>query len=80
MSTRYSLDRESFEALLANAFAVQKSGLDRRSLSTLVEIQQFITSDQFDFDEEMRMVANHVLKLSNVIVVLECLEYISCKS
>jgi hypothetical protein len=65
MSTRYSLDRESFEALLANAFAVQKSGLDRRSLSTLVEIQQFITSDQFDFDEEMRMVANHVLKLSN---------------
>ncbi|HMK24235.1 MAG TPA: GAF domain-containing protein [Terriglobales bacterium] len=64
MSTRYSLDRESFEALLANAFAVQKSGLDKESLSALVEIQQFIAGDRFDFDEEMRMVADRLLTLS----------------
>ncbi|HMK22185.1 MAG TPA: GAF domain-containing protein, partial [Terriglobales bacterium] len=65
MNTRYSLDRESFEALLADAFAVQESGLDSESLSTLVEIQHFIASAQFDFNEEMRIVVDRVLKLSS---------------
>lgn len=64
MVTHHRLDRESFDALLADAFAVQQSGLDRQSLTSLVEIQQFIASDEFDFDEEMRVVADRVLKLS----------------
>ena len=64
MSTHYRLDRESFEALLANVFAVQESGLDEQSLASLVEIQQFIASEKFDFNDEMRMVAERVLKLS----------------
>lgn len=65
MSTCYHIDRESFEALLANAFAVQQSGLDKQSLASFVEIQQFIASERFDFDEEMWMVADRVFKLSN---------------
>ena len=65
MSTRYHIDPESFEALLADACAVQKSGLDKQSLADLVEIQQFIASERFDFDNEMQMVVDRVLKVSN---------------
>ena len=60
----YRIDRELFEALLANAFTVQQSGLDRQSLASLVEIQQFIASEGFDFNEEMRMVVDRVLNVS----------------
>ena len=64
MSTRYHIDPESFEALLTDACAVQKSGLDKQSLADLVEIQQFIASERFDFDNEMQMVVDRVLKVS----------------
>ena len=60
-----SVDREAFEALLANAFAVQQSGLDGEALSSLVEIQQFIASEKFDLNEAMRMISNRTLNLSN---------------
>jgi len=64
MSTRYHIDPESFEALLTDACAVQKSGLDKQSLADLVEIQQFIASERFDFDNGMQMVVDRVLKVS----------------
>lgn len=65
MSTHYSLDRESFENFLANAVAVQKSGLDTRSLSAIIEIQQFMACDEFDLDRLMQMIADRVLQLFN---------------
>jgi hypothetical protein len=42
MNSNTSLDRESFQMFLANAFEVHKSGLDPKSLSALVEVQRFI--------------------------------------
>lgn len=65
MSARPSLDRNSFETLLANAYAVQTSGLDTRSLSALIEIQRFVTSDSFQIDRAMLMLAEGALQVAS---------------
>jgi hypothetical protein len=65
MSARPSLDRDSFQTFLANAYAVQTSGLDTRSLSALIEMQRFIRGDEFDLDRAMLMMAEHALKVCN---------------
>ncbi|HTT19337.1 MAG TPA: GAF domain-containing protein [Candidatus Sulfotelmatobacter sp.] len=64
MSKRYSVDAEVFQTFLANAFAVQESGLDRRSLSALIEIQRFIASREFDLDETMRMIVEGATRVA----------------
>ena len=75
MSARPSLDRDSFQAFLANAYAVQTSGLDTRSLAALIEMKRFIRGDEFDLDRAMLMMAEHALKVSNAsgvaVAVLE---------
>lgn len=58
-----SVDQKSFQTFLANAFAVQESGLDSHSLSALIEIQRFMTSDDFDLDRAMQMVADRTLEV-----------------
>ena len=65
MSARPSLDRDSFQTLLANAYALQTSGLDTQSLSDLIEMQRFISGDGFELDRAMRMLAQNALKLCN---------------
>jgi hypothetical protein len=65
MSHRQSLDLEVFQTFLANAFAVQESGLDRRSLSALIEIQRFIGGDDFKLDSAMTMIADRALGVSH---------------
>ena len=65
MSARYSLDRESLQLFLANAFAVQNCGLDRESLCSLIELQRFTTTDDFDRDRALQMVADRALTVSN---------------
>ena len=73
MKTRYSIDRESFQVFLANAFAVQESGLDPQSLSALIEVQGFMTSEEFDLDRAMQMIAELALgvcRASGVAVAL----------
>lgn len=64
MSTHYNVDRESFQTFLANAFALQDSGLDPQSLAALVEIQGFLTSDEFDLKRAMQMIAERALEVS----------------
>ena len=64
MSTRYRVDVEVFQTFLANAFAVQESGLDRRSLSAVIEIQRFIAGDELDLDAAMQIIADHALRVS----------------
>ena len=39
MSAHPSLDRESFQTLLASAFAAQESGMNKQSFSVLIELQ-----------------------------------------
>ena len=73
MKTRYSIDQESFQIFLANAFAVQESGLDSESLSALIEIQRFMASEEFDLNRAMQMIAERVLgvcRASGVAVAL----------
>jgi hypothetical protein len=65
MSARPSPDRDSFQIFLANAYAMQTSGLDTRSRSALIEMQRFIRGDEFDLDRAMLMMAEHALKVCN---------------
>jgi hypothetical protein len=65
MSTHSSLDRASFEKFLASAVAVQKSGLDSRSLSSLVELHRLIATGEPDLDRAMHLVADHARNVAN---------------
>ena len=65
MNARYSLDPDDFQLFLANAFAVQKSGLDRESLCALIELERFIITGDFDEDRALQMVADRALKVAN---------------
>jgi hypothetical protein len=65
MKTRYSIDQASFQIFLDNAIAVQESGLDPQSLSALIEIQRFVTSDEFELDRAMHMIAERALVVSH---------------
>ena len=65
MSVHSNLDRDAFQSFLANAYAMETSGLDTRSLSALVEMQQFITGDEFELHRAMLMMAEHVVKVCN---------------
>jgi hypothetical protein len=58
MNSHSSLDREAFQKLLANAFAVQDSGLDSQSLFAFVEIQRMIAVRQPDVDMAMQQIAD----------------------
>src|ERR1700757_1557781 len=65
MSSHVSLDRESFQNFLANAFAVQNSGLNRQLLSALIEVQHFIAKDEFTVDRALHLIADSALKVCN---------------
>jgi hypothetical protein len=65
MSSHPSFDRESFQSLLANAFSVQQSGMDRRSLSAFVEIQRAITSGHADLDRNLHLIAERALDVAH---------------
>jgi hypothetical protein len=65
MSTRSSLDRESFQKLLASAFSVQESGMDAQSLSALLELQRSIATGEPDVDRAMHLVADRARNVAN---------------
>jgi hypothetical protein len=82
MNPNPGLDRQDFEAFLANAFAVQKSGLDAQSLSAIVEIQKYIGTAQPDVERALDLIADCSLKVSNAsgvaIARLESNQLIYC--
>ena len=65
MSTNSSLDRESFQQLLAAAFAVQESRMDTQSLSAIIEIQRLIAAGDLDVDNAVYLIANHARNVAN---------------
>jgi hypothetical protein len=65
MSVHDGVDREAFQTLLANAFAVQVSGLDTQSLAALCEIQRFIAGDEFELHQAMQMIVERAGGVSN---------------
>ena len=65
MSFHPSLDPESFEAFLANAFEVQQSGLRPQALSAVIDLQRFIARGDFTVDRALHRIADDALKISN---------------
>ncbi len=65
MTAHSSLDAESFQRLLSNAFEVQESGMDSESLATIVDIQRSITNGELDADGAMEFVAISARNVAN---------------
>src|SRR5579864_4531041 len=65
MSTHATLDRESFQKLLASIFAVQESRVDIQSLSAVVEIQQSITAGDLPVDGAIQLIADCTRNVAN---------------
>jgi hypothetical protein len=65
MSPDSSLDRESFQQLLANAFAVQESQMDRQSLSAIVEVERLIAKGELDVDGAMHLIVDCARNVAN---------------
>ena len=57
MSSNFSLDPESFQNLLADAYVVQESGIDTRSLSAVLELQGLMAESELDVDRAMPLMA-----------------------
>src|ERR1700704_501946 len=58
MSYFSTIDRESLQKLLANAYAVQQSQLDSQSLSAIVELQRVITRGNLDLDAALHLIVH----------------------
>jgi hypothetical protein len=67
MTAHSTLDPESFQGLLSNAFAVQESGMDTKSLSTIVELQRSIATGELDVDGAMDRIAVLAQSIANAI-------------
>ena len=65
MSTHSSLDPECFQKLLADAFVVQESGIESRSLSAVVELQGRVATGELDVDRAMHMVADRARNVAD---------------
>jgi hypothetical protein len=65
MSSRPTLDRESFQQLLANAFAVQQSRVDRQSLSAIVELQGLIAKGELDAAGAMHLIVDRARNVAH---------------
>jgi len=58
MSNYCTIDRESFQEILATAFAVQQGQLDKRLLSAIVEVGRLTMSGKVDVDEAVQLVVD----------------------
>src|ERR1700675_4943463 len=65
MSSRPTLDRESFQQLLATAFAVQGSRGDRQSLSANVELQGLIAKGELDGAGVMHLIVDRARNVAH---------------
>ena len=60
-----TIDREFLHKVLANAYEVQQSHIDAKSLAAIVEIQQLIAAGRMDPDGAMRRLADCAHQVSN---------------
>jgi hypothetical protein len=65
MTASSSLDPESLQKLLSNAFVVQESGMDTESLTAIVELQRAIATGEADVDRAMDMIAVRARNVAN---------------
>jgi hypothetical protein len=60
-----SLDRSALQKLLANAFAVQQSQMDKQWLSAIVEVQGLIGRRELDVDGTMQLIVDRAQTVAN---------------
>ena len=73
MSTFSNPDRESFQHLLASAFAVQQSQMSGQLLSALVEVQRLIAKGELDVYGAMHFIVDRARNIANATGVAGCL-------
>lgn len=65
MNSRSTVDRETFQRLLASAFAVQESQIDRESLSAILDVQRSVASGKLDVGGAMQSVVESARTVAN---------------
>jgi len=65
MSSNSSLDRETFQQLLASAFAVQESQIISQSLSPIVEVERLVATGKLDIDGAMHQMVDSARNVAN---------------
>src|ERR1700752_1019106 len=73
MSSQFSLDPESFQNLLADAYVVQESGIDTCSLGAVLELQGLMADSELDLDRSMPLIADrarNVAQATGVAIAL----------
>ncbi len=65
LSSDPTLDRESFQKLLASAFAVQESGMKSQSLTAILELQKSIRMGHLDVDGAAHLIAEWARSVAN---------------
>ena len=60
-----TLDREAFQQLLANAFAIQQSQIDPQSLAAIMEVQRSLASGRLDLDSAMTHIVESARQVAN---------------
>jgi len=65
LSSDPTLDRESFQKLLASAYAVQESGMKRQSLAAILELQGSIRAGYLDVDGAAHLIAEWARSVAN---------------
>src|SRR5260370_16275860 len=57
MTTHSTLDPESFQIILSNAFAVQESGMDAESRTAIFELKRAVATGEADLDRAMGLIS-----------------------
>jgi hypothetical protein len=65
MSDHSSVDQDTFQQLLANAFAVQESQISSQSLSAVMEVQRMLTNGDLDLDGAMHRLVESARNAAN---------------
>jgi hypothetical protein len=65
MTSDSSVDRNSFQQLLANAFAVQESQIDGQMLSAILEVQRLLTRGELGMDGAMLLIVEAAREVAN---------------
>jgi len=65
MNSDSNLDRESFQQLLASAFAVQESQIDSQLLSGIMDVQRLIARGELGTDAAMHLIVDSARDVAN---------------
>jgi hypothetical protein len=65
MSNHSSVDRDTFQQLLANAFAIQESQISSQSLSAVMEVQRMLRNGDLDVDGAMHRLVESARNAAN---------------